>query len=55
MLNRTVSSVVFGSFFLFLLLTFGVSTLPAGEGESDRIDLTILYTGDEYGYLDPCG
>jgi len=23
--------------------------------EENQVDLTILYTGDEYGYLEPCG
>ena len=29
--------------------------LIARAKEENQVDLTILYTGDEYGYLEPCG
>jgi hypothetical protein len=29
--------------------------LLAAPGGDEPVKLTILYTGDEYGYLEPCG
>ncbi len=36
-------------------LFLSIPLLPASSRGGDLVNLTILYTGDEYGYLEPCG
>jgi ABC-type glycerol-3-phosphate transport system substrate-binding protein len=38
-----------------LALALGATSSPALPKDDDTVEITIFYTGDEYGYLEPCG
>jgi len=51
---RSMSYLVTGLIWLILAFAARPQLLALDEGD-DLVNLTILFTGDEYGYLEPCG
>ena len=53
---RNACVVLAGLVWLFLSVAARPQPLAADKEKGDDVvDLTILYTGDEVGYLEPCG